>query len=184
MIRAAVSGDDLAGLGDELEADLAPQMIAAVDAGTDILVKEWKSVASRTSGSGRRTGGEQEIVSNVRSSKVGGQVFSRKGRGVLRTERFTVNRGKEATHQGAGPGEPLTKITGEYVGSIVQGKAKLKGHQVSGYAVARVDFAARDEFGGKDSRGRYVPPHPTARVAEAMARRRILDTIDAKLGLG
>lgn len=183
MIQAFVSGEDLEGFGDELAGELLPRMQRAVDAATEILVEEWKAVASRTSGGGTLSGGERAVRLNVHATETGGAVFSRKGRRVLRTQSFTSRAGAAGTHQGAAEGEPLTKLTGEYVRSIERSRSKRKGNRVEGYAISRLPWAARQEFGGTDRLGRYLPPHPTARVAEANARRRMLDAIDERLGV-
>lgn len=86
-------------------------------------------------------------------------------------------------HRAAAPGEPLTRLSGAYLRAIEIGAAKRKGSRVEGYVVNRAPGAARDEFGGKDRRGVYVPPHPTARVAEANAAPRILEAMDTRLGV-
>jgi hypothetical protein len=42
------------------------------------------------------------------------------------------------------------------------------------------EHAARLEFGGRDKRGRYLPPHPYARPAEEIARP-IVDALMAEI---
>lgn len=91
---------------------------------------------------------------------------------------------KRKGQRAAAEGEPPARHSGELYEAVkATGKAKRKGSRVEGYV--RIDFpgAGMLEFGGKDKKGRYHPPHPYARPADMAAAPKIYDAIDARLGV-
>lgn len=94
-------------------------------------------------------------------------------------------RGKKRKGQrAAGPGAAPVRQSGELYRSVKEMASRRKGSRVEGYV--RIDHpgAGRLEFGGRDKRGRYHPPHPFARPADVTAEPKIREAIDRALGVG
>lgn len=68
--------------------------------------------------------------------------------------------------------------TGELHKSIHRTPAKKRKRSVRGDVRSQLEQSARLEFGGTDSKGRYLPPHPYWRPAEEAAKGAILDRMD------
>lgn len=87
-----------------------------------------------------------------------------------------------ALHRAAAPGEPPAVLIGALRNSIGHTEPKWVGLTVSsevgsglGAGDAANAYARRQEFGGVDSRGVYIPPHPHA----APTTQRVEPRIDA-----
>lgn len=130
MIRVEVGGDTLAGLGDEVLAELRPRAEAAV-----------ADAAMHLHGTVRET-------------------LSRRGTGRV------YRRGKRGrTHQASAPGEPPAVDTGRLRNSIAMKGPTWEGDAVTGEVGTNVEYAARLEFGGTDSRGVRIAARPYMRPA-------------------
>ncbi len=68
--------------------------------------------------------------------------------------------------------------TGRLIRSLRQETSKAFTRTVRGRVKSPEPYAGRLEWGGKDKRGRYIPPHPYWRPAEEKARSKIEAAMD------
>jgi len=91
---------------------------------------------------------------------------------------------RTATYQASAPGEPPAVMLGNLRNFINVSAVEESGDELSvavGPDIQRVPYAARLEFGGRDSRGGYIAPRPYLRPAFAEQEQNIENIIRSEL---
>jgi hypothetical protein len=153
MIRVRLSDATTEGLADELFEELRPRMEAAITKGGTKIVERARSLLSRPAES-----------ASVVSFRMRGKVFRKKGRKV----EFAGT-----THAGAAAGEPPRMRTSELRDSVEAKPPRWTKSSVRVEYGSALPWAGRMEWGGKDNKGRYLPPHPFIRPAEEQMRQEV-----------
>lgn len=149
MIRAHVDGETLEGLGDEILDDLEPRLVTAGTRAAEIAVAHAKQIVGRP----------------VTRSERGEIAFNRQDGDTVQ---FGGRRRVKAT-----AGEPPRKDRGDLQRSLHAKPAKVRKRSVEVPWGSDLPEAGRMEWGGKDKRGIYLPPHAYLRPAEAQAKAEI-----------
>jgi phage gpG-like protein len=78
------------------------------------------------------------------------------------------------------PGQPPARDTGDLAASVNRTRARRVRDAFEAVVGAMAVYAARLEYGGRDSRGVYIAPRPAWRPAMLENRRRIENALEGK----